>query len=233
MDLLHQVTLPALIGLLGAVCFLVGVFGQVSTKWGQVGPLTTPIRWIAAVAGLVFMLAGFYVYEHQPSQSVQNAQTTPQQQAPTSPVPPAPRTADPEALVQTIKDKQRENISDSTGTEDYQGFTEVKLAEFKKAGVPAQVTAELKGDANFIDLVLAIKAMPPSARQSLLARAAHTYRQPWSQLNLDPSSAPKTDLLRGQTRAGSEAEREIAQSIVALVKNLSQRSEDELRKLYP
>jgi hypothetical protein len=160
----------------------------------------------------------------------QNAQGSPSPQTGTSPSPtPA---VDPETLIQTIKDKQHERVGDSTGTLDYQCFTEPKLAQFKNAKIPAQVANDLKKDASFIDLVLAIKAMAPAARQSLLDRAAKTYRQSWSQLGLDPATASKGDLLRGQTDSGAEAERAIAESIVALVKDLSRRSEDELKKLY-
>ena len=62
--------------------------------------------------------------------------------------------------------------------------------------------------------------MPVEERAKLLDKAANTYRRSWRELGI-PTMLPfllcRENLLRGQTDAGSEAEKLIANAIVGLV----------------
>lgn len=232
MDVTH-LTLPAIFAIVGAVLLISGM-AQLPTPWGMFGPTSGRMRFLAALVGLALIVAAFYVYIHQPcppcSSIVQNP-TPPGPDKQSSPPPPAPSPVDTESLIKIIKDKQHEKIGDSTGTLDYQCFTDAKLAAFDKGNVPAQVVADLKKNATFIQLALAIRAMEPAARQDLLQRAANTFRPPWSQLGIDPATSSMEKKLTGQTNAGSTAEREIAEAIANLVRDLCRRPENELKNL--
>lgn len=229
MDVTH-LTLPAIFAIVGAA-LLISAMAQLPTPWGMFGPTSGRMRFLAAIAGLALIVAAFYVYMHQPSPSgspiVQNPVPTPDKEPP----PPPPPRVDTESLIKIIKDKQHDKVGDSTGTLDYQCFTDAKLAAFDKGNVPAQIAADLKKNASFMSLVLAIRAMEPSARQDLLQRAATTFRPPWSQSGIDPATSTMEKKLTGQTNAGSTAEREIAEAIANLVRDLCNRPESELKKL--
>ena len=230
MDISH-LTLPAIFAILGGV-LLISSLAQLPTPWGQFGASSGRMRAVAALAGTALVTVAVYVYIHQPippstaivqspSPSLPDRQSAPQKSSP----------VDTESLINIIKDKQHQRVGDSTGPLDYQCFTDAKLAEFDKAKVPNQVASEHKKDASFIQLTLAMRTMDPAARQELLRRAANNYRPPWSQLGIDPSASNSEKLLMGQTKAGSAAEREIAEAVANLVKDLCNRPEGEVKKL--
>jgi hypothetical protein len=251
MDIAH-LPLPAILSLFGAALLLFSVVRQLPTPWGTIGPLSNQMRGVAGLAGLALILVAVYTYLHPPYPPVASTSTSlqpsaggsaPASNAPATAVPtppqassgdsPAPRAVDTEKLIQIVQRKEREQVRDSTGAAASQCFTDADLASFRKARIPQKVAATLKKDADFIELVLAIKAMGPSPRQNLLGRAKTTYRLSWDRMNLDPNTASQDELRRGQTSAGSDAERLIAESIVDLVDDLCRLPESEVKKLYP
>jgi hypothetical protein len=70
----------------------------------------------------------------------------------------------------------------------------------------------LRKDKEFTNVVLALKASPPHEQQKLLDAALNTRRPTWAELG-------RIDR-QGQTEAGQEAEKMIAEAIVNLVKEL-------------
>lgn len=121
-------------------------------------------------------------------------------------------TVSPDELLEIIKSAQRPEVRESFGVYKGENFDEDMLKEFKKQNVPQLVTERLKHNSYFIDVVLAIKQMRPGAREKLLSEGMRTYKKTWKELG---KISPE-----GQTDAGQEAERLIAQAIVDLVKEL-------------
>jgi hypothetical protein len=240
MDLTH-LTPPAVLALFGSIFLALAIVSRIETRFGSFGPLSSRMRGMAGVFGVVLIVVAVYAFMHQPppqmgqnAQATETAQTGSIQKTPAAPaMDSAPPSVDPERLMLFIKENQQERVRDSTGTTGYQCFTEGDLAKFHQDNVPDQVVGKLLKDAGFVDLVLTVKAMEPAARQNLLKRGLTAYRPPWSQLQLDPATASQNELLRGQSDAGSKAEKEIAVKIVNLVRDLSKRSESDLKKLYP
>jgi hypothetical protein len=228
---ISSLTLPVIFAILGGL-LLLSSLAQLPTPWGQFGITSGRLRAVAAVAGIALAIGAVYVYLHQPGSASTAAVPSPPTALPDKePTLPKSSSVDTEALISVIKDKQHQTVGDSTGTLDYQCFTHAKLAAFDKQGVPNQIASELKKDAGFVQLTLAIRAMEPAARQQLLRRAASTYRPSWAQLGLEPATSNSTKLLTGQTTAGSTAEREIAEAITNLVKDLCNRPEGEIKQL--
>lgn len=115
-------------------------------------------------------------------------------------------------LIDIIKQQQRNNVRESYGILAGQCFTDEDLDRFNAAGVARTIAEKLKQDKQFIEVVSAIKKMDPSERQKLLNTCLQTYHQTWQQLRRISSA--------GQTEAGQQAEREIAEAIVNAVKEL-------------
>lgn len=123
----------------------------------------------------------------------------------------------PQELISIIKNYQRKIVRDSWGIQLGEAYTNDDLAVFNQGSV-FRILDELKKDKVFSDLIKTIKQLPPSQQTDLLNNAENTYRQRWSVLALDPATATRTQLLTGQTEAGSTAERSIAEAIVGYVK---------------
>lgn len=117
-------------------------------------------------------------------------------------------------LIQTIKQQQQMHVGDSWGTQDWQCFTDQEYRMFKAQNVPGWITSQLRKDEAFITLVAEIRKMDVRQRNSMLARAARTYKPTWRQQGHISRS--------GQTVAGQLAERDIAVAIVRLVKEMLQ-----------
>jgi Caspase domain len=119
----------------------------------------------------------------------------------------------PDELLEIIKSEQRSKVRESSGVNNGQNFSDDMLKEFKGQDVPQSVTERLKHNSYFIDIVLAIKQMRPGTREKLLNEGMRTYKKTWVELGrISPE---------GQTDAGQEAERLIAQAIIDLVMELS------------
>jgi len=143
-----------------------------------------------------------------------------------TPVPTATQpTIKPGKLIEIIVSKQNERVKKSIGEYAYNSFTDKDLEEFKKQDIPSQVKSELKKDNEFLDVVLAIKAMNPTARQKLLEEGVRKHKRTFEEAGgIDPAGET-------QTKAGQEAERLIAEAIVNEVRELIKLPEEELKKL--
>lgn len=93
--------------------------------------------------------------------------------------------------------------------EAQQNFGAADLEKFHSKRVFTRITDELKADPHFKALALAIRALPVAERDNILRDADANYRPAWKKIGkIDPS---------GQTEAGQQAERELAETIVKLV----------------
>jgi hypothetical protein len=130
----------------------------------------------------------------------------------------------PKELITIIKDQQASYVKDSWGPESYQCFTDVDLDNFNSSKIPEKISYNLKKDAKFIDLVLAIKQMPASKWKELKEICLKTYKPTWA----EQGGINKN----GQTDAGQKAEKKVANTIVKLVVELLEKSVDEIKNLY-
>jgi hypothetical protein len=132
--------------------------------------------------------------------------------------------AKPSKLADFIRTEQSKYVKESFGEEAYESFTQKDLDSFTKEKRPAQIVAELRHNNEFLDIVRAIKAMPPAERQRLLASSRELSHPTWRELGRISRE--------GQTDAGQQAERMIAKAIVAEVERLLELSDDEIKKMY-
>lgn len=130
------------------------------------------------------------------------------------------KTPNPERLIEIILELQDEYVGESFGTEADEGFTDDELNDFKNNGILNKIEKRLREDKNFTAVAEAIKNISPDKQQELLDKARKTYKQTWRQLELNPKRDSKEDLLKGQTDAGQEAEKMIAQKVVHLVNEM-------------
>lgn len=233
--LLAEMTFPVVLLLAALGLLLIGLLGKIKIKEWEFGTESKRIRVMIASIGVVLLLAAFLVYQSdkrirsdnsnsaniniQPSPTVSSSPIPTPTITPTS-TPPLP---EPDTLIQIILREQRDNVRESYAESAGQNFSDVNLQNFKKTGKLAEIIKRLKTDAEFLDVVLAIKRMTPSARQKLLHQGLNTFKPTWQQLGRIDRA--------GQTDAGQEAERMIAEGIVNLVKELSARSDEEIKKL--
>ena len=217
------------IGLLAIalVLLLIALLGEIQIAPGwRIGTNNKPIRWTAVFIGFgVLYLAILYrpVGASPPNRQTNSTSSMADQE-------PTATKEDPRKLIEIIKSQQEDKVGDSWGVYAYQCFTQDKLDDFVKSGKTRQVTEQLKKDDEFIEVVLAIKAMSPSDRQKLFDLAQNTYRKTWGELGLDPAKSPESELRKGQTDAGQRAEKLVSEAIVNLAKDLSRRSAKEIRK---
>lgn len=135
-----------------------------------------------------------------------------------------PTGSKPEKLSEIIVAKQRLYVKESWGESAYQSFTDTDLKAFTEANQPARIVDELKHDNEFLQIVLAIRAMDPAARQRFLNACRKPLHQTWAQLGHITKD--------GQTEAGQKAELMIANAIVDFAKQLSGLQQEEIEKLY-
>lgn len=124
-------------------------------------------------------------------------------------------TTNPNELLNLIRRLQKKYIRDSWGELDYECFTEVDLEKFNNEGILYKIITSLEKDKVFKALTERIERMPIDQRADLLNRAENTYKSTWSQLNLNPNTSSREQLLTGQTEAGSKAEKSIAETVVS------------------
>jgi len=130
----------------------------------------------------------------------------------------------PEKLITIIKEQQKKYVRESWDTDAYQCFTDEDLEKFEDSGIPRKIVEKLKKNNQFIDVVLAIKEIPPSKWQDLKERSLKTYKPTWAELGKISRE--------GQTEAGQKAEKTIAEAIVELVVELLKKSKEDIKKLY-
>jgi len=107
------------------------------------------------------------------------------------------------------------NIRESHGVWAHECFTDIDLREFKRAGRPAQIAQGLKGSREIAEIVSALAGLPADRRNSLLNSCRRPLRPTWAELGeISP---------RGQTEAGQQAEKLIADAIVDMVKGMLER----------
>ena len=223
-------TFSVVLFLAGVGFLLIGLLGEVKIKEFVVVSKSMRVRVVFTVLGAVLLLGGIFVYlSDKPTRSdnsnVSNTSTPPPTNS-NSPTPTpvhTPPLLKRDKLIEIILKEQRDNVRESYGELAGQNFTAKDLEDFKKAGTPANITARLKTDAEFLEIVLAIKQMSPTERQKLLHRGVNTFKPTWQQLGRIDRA--------GQSKAGQMAERMIAEAIVNLVKELSKLSDEEIRKL--
>ena len=132
--------------------------------------------------------------------------------------------ADPNQLIQIIEQQQRLHVKASVNEWASGSFTEADLKHFLQEKVANQVAEQLKHDNQFISVVAAIQALPPTQRQKLLRTARKPLHPTWAQLGrISPE---------GQTQAGQTAEMTLATAIVDLAEQLLALSPAQLRKYY-
>jgi hypothetical protein len=220
----------------GLVLLLVGLLGKVKIKDSEFSTDNPRIRVLASLFGVALLIVALLVYrsdrsippDNSNSANTNTPPTPPPSLTATYPTPtftpsPTPTLPKPDMLIEIILKAQQSNVRESYGEFAGQNFTARNLQEFIAKGTLKDITAQLKADSEFLDVVLAIKHMPPSERQKLLNKGSHTYKPTWEQLG---EISPK-----GQTSAGQKAEQMIADAIVNLVKELSQLPDEEIRKL--
>ncbi len=115
-----------------------------------------------------------------------------------------------------IRKQQRLNVRESYGEWAYQCFTWIDLDEFKSAEKPAQIARSLKSSSEIARIVSIIKVVPIETRNKLLDECRRPLRPTWAQLGRISSE--------GQTEAGQQAERLIADAIVDMVISLTKRA---------
>jgi uncharacterized membrane protein YuzA (DUF378 family) len=231
--LIAEITLPVVLSVAGILFLLIGLLGRIELKGFKLGSDSVAIRIALVCIGLALLVVTFIIYQPDKPERIDNTNTANMNTAP-SPVPasptptasiavPTPTLPKPETLIEIIVKEQRDNVRESFGELRGQNFSVEDLQNFKKTGKLKAILARLKTDSEFLDVVLAIKRMPATERQKLLNKAENTYKPTWEQMG-------KVDRT-GQTTAGQDAERMIAEGIVNLVKELSTKSDDEIRKL--
>ena len=131
--------------------------------------------------------------------------------------------ANPEKIIEIIKEQQRLYVKESSGELAAQSFTERDLQEFRERNITKQITDNLRRNGDFLEVVLAIKQMTPGEQQRLFDQASRTYKPTWTELGKISRE--------GQTGAGQQAERMVADAIVALARELARLPPEAIKKL--
>ncbi|ESQ15031.1 MAG: hypothetical protein N838_14805 [Thiohalocapsa sp. PB-PSB1] len=129
----------------------------------------------------------------------------------------------PNLLVNIITTQQIANVRKSYGERAGQNFSDRDLNQFIRQGRATIIANELKKNRDYLEVVLAIKRMNPTARNDLYTRAYETYRPTWAELGKIDSA--------GQTEAGQEADKMIAQAIVEMTQDLLLMPDEEIKRL--
>jgi hypothetical protein len=129
---------------------------------------------------------------------------------------------DPMQLTELIKTQQSENVQKSNTETDC--FTDADFAKFIELRKQDQIVTNLMNQNSFIDLIISIKKMTPSSRQSLLDTSKKIAKPTWVELGSITS--------KGQTEAGQKAELLIAKAIVTKIEQMIQLPIDEIMKNY-
>jgi len=116
-----------------------------------------------------------------------------------------------EDLISVIKYYQDEHVRKSYGTYAYQCFTNDDYNSFRNDKVTDKIEIELKKSRLIDKLVKEIGKSEDTERDELLNRALVTYQPTWSELGRISGE--------GQTVAGQQAQKDIAFTIVNLIKD--------------
>jgi hypothetical protein len=154
---------------------------------------------------LLLTLAGFTVGTTSHAQIL--PRTNPTLQAPNSSSP-----GPDEMLIGIIKSAQKFHIKESWGDRASECFTDLDLERFHNSRVVNGIAVSLRQDEKFIAAVEALRALPLARRAEILDQASFIYKPTWAQLGRIDRS--------GQTDAGQRAEKEIAEAIVGLAREL-------------
>jgi hypothetical protein len=116
-----------------------------------------------------------------------------------------------DSLAEIVKSMQKRYVRESWGERAFECFTDRDLERFHADGIPNRVATELATDKRFLAVKKTIRSLPVTQQDEVLTRAASTYKPTWAQIGKIDRS--------GQTDAGQQAEKEIAEVIVELVKS--------------
>lgn len=177
-------------------------------------------RSLLLLTGLAVCLSAAACNDAQPPPTNSGPTPSPDSSPVPSPSASVSRTVDPKRLIDKIKELQREYVRDSTGTEADQCFTADDFTQFKSDRKTAEIVERLQKDSDFKALLNSIKDMNPEQRGDLLDQALNKYRRTWSELHINPKTASAEEVLKGQSKAGSDAEKLIAQTVVDLVRKM-------------
>jgi hypothetical protein len=125
-------------------------------------------------------------------------------------------------LSRIIKEQQKKYVKASYGTYDYQCFTDKDLEVFKKNNIPEKIASSLKQDKSFRNVIIWLKKMESTKKEQIFNQALDTYKKTWEEMGKISRE--------GQTNAGSEAEKSIAETIVRLAQEQEKLPEQDLLK---
>lgn len=229
----ENLTFPIVFLVIGGLLLILGIVGNVTYKELALGITSGPVRTLSSIIGLLLMVSsGFLFNAEKITESKQIVNKDGQSATQTSPTNIISRLTatqtEPDDLKIIIKDKQKAHVKTSTGEERGECFTEEDFANFQQEKIIDKIKDALRGDNHFLETVIAIQKMPPPERQKFLTLCATIARPAWSTLGskFDRKSG------EGQTKAGHEAEKNIAESIVGLVKEIAKLPESEIKKMY-
>jgi len=126
-------------------------------------------------------------------------------------------------LLDIIKTQQIANVRQSYGERAGQNFSDHDLKQFIRQDRAKIIANEIKQIKDYLEVVLAIKHMNPTARNNLYTRAYQTYRPTWTELGRIDSM--------GQTESGQEADRMVARAIVEMTQDLLLMPDEEIMRL--
>jgi hypothetical protein len=126
-------------------------------------------------------------------------------------------TTNPEELINIIKRIQKKYVRESWGIYKEECFTDIDFEKFNNDGSLYEIKNSIENDRIFAVLIRRIEEMPLAQRADLLSRAENTYKKTWAALNLNPANSSREQLRAGQTEAGSNAERAIAEAVAGYV----------------
>jgi hypothetical protein len=127
-----------------------------------------------------------------------------------------------EKLFGYIVEYQSIYVKKSTGTFDYNCFTDSDLLKFHDRDTPKQIESKLLHDTEFLALVLAIKNLTPEQWGNIKREALLIYRPTFAE-----AGGVKSDG-SAQSAAGQQAEQKVAETIVNLVSTLKKKDKSEI-----
>ena len=127
-------------------------------------------------------------------------------------------------IVELIERLQKKYVRESYGELAHQCFTDIDYQAFTMDKRPQKIAQKLKGNREFMEAVLALKAMPEEERNQFVKRCRRPLRPTWAQLGRISKE--------GQTVAGQRAEIDIADAVADTVLNLLNLSNEEIFTVF-
>jgi hypothetical protein len=131
----------------------------------------------------------------------------------------------PDKLISIIKEQQNLYVKESTGTMDYQCFTDRDMQNFIDKNVPNIIRTNLLKSNEYLSVIIVVKRMDPINRQNLLQLAQNTFKPTFAEFGGISKKG------QAQTEAGQNAEKMIAQAVTDLTKNLLKKTETEINSM--